>query len=92
VDMVWHQTIRPHLHLPVLTPLSQEGQVGLVVLGAEERLLPAVPPLGDMVGNSGYTTRAIRAMFSAYAALRSRSRVAYGVPGIADVGPELTLA
>ena len=50
--MVGHAALRPDLHLPVPTPLPEESQVGLIVLDAEERVLPAVPALRDMVWDS----------------------------------------
>ncbi len=52
MDVVWHQTVRPDRHLTIPTPLPHQGNVRLIVLGTEERLLPAIPPLRNMVGDS----------------------------------------
>ena len=49
MDMVGHKAIRPDLYLVSAAPLCHQLQVGLVIFIAEERLLPAVSPLSDVM-------------------------------------------
>jgi len=88
VGVVRHETIRPDFHLPVPTPLPHQINAGLVVLGAEERLLPPIPPLGDVVRDPrayhpGDPCHGASVLFP-----HSRSRVQYGVPGIREIAAE----
>jgi hypothetical protein len=51
MDVVGQQTVRPHFHRARSTPLPHQRDVCLIVLGAEARLLPPVPPWCDVVGH-----------------------------------------
>ena len=58
MNMVWHQAICADRDLLCVAKFRHELEVVLVVFLDEERLLPAVSPLGDKVGHSGsYHTR-----------------------------------
>jgi len=85
MDVIRHQAIRPHFHHLVPTPLPHQINVGLVVLGAEERLLPPIPPLGDVVRETrgDYPSNARHGASALFP--YSRSGVQYGVPGIRQV-------
>ena len=53
VDVIGHQTISPDFHRFCLAPLGHQRQVGRVILVAEERRLPTVSALGDVVRHPG---------------------------------------
>ena len=58
VDMVWHQAVRPDGYTALPAPISQQGEIGQVVLIAEESLHSPVAALGNMVRDAGgYDTR-----------------------------------
>jgi hypothetical protein len=76
----------PDLHLPRPTPLRHQGQVRLIILGAEEGLLPSIPPLRDMVGNP-WRHHPCDACHGTYIALAANGRIQYGVPGITACCP-----
>jgi len=63
--------------------------VGLAVLGAKERLLPPIPPLGDVVRETrgDYPSNARHGASALFP--YSRSGVQYGVPGIGVPGIRL---
>ena len=52
VDMIGHQAVRPDLDLVSAAPLPHQFQVALVIVVTKERLLPAVSPLGDVMGQA----------------------------------------
>jgi hypothetical protein len=49
VNMIRHQAVRPNLDTALLAPLRHELDIGRVVVLAEERLLPTIPPLRHMM-------------------------------------------
>lgn len=49
MHVVGHQAIRPNLDAPLAAPLAHQFQVGRVIVVAEERLLPPVATLGNVV-------------------------------------------
>ncbi len=52
MHVVRHQAVGPDLNLMFGASLAHQLLVGLVVVVAEKRLLPTVPPLGHMVGHA----------------------------------------
>ncbi len=62
VNMVGHQAICPDRDLLCAAESRDELEVVLVIFLTEERLLSAVSPLGDMVGDARAMTRANRTM------------------------------
>ena len=52
VNVIGHQAIRPNLHRFFTAPLGHQFHVGHVVSIAEKRLLPAIPSLRDVVGQT----------------------------------------
>ena len=48
-----HQAVSPDLHAVAAAPLSHEADIGQVVIVAEEGLLAAVAPLGEVVRTAG---------------------------------------
>ncbi len=50
VNVIGHEAVSPHCDLVNTAPLPHELQVAAVILIAKERLLPAVSPLGDVMG------------------------------------------
>jgi hypothetical protein len=49
VHVIRHQTISPHLYTAARAPMGHQLQVGFIILVAEERLLPTITPLRDMM-------------------------------------------
>jgi len=47
-----YQRVRPDLHLMSPAPFTHKFPVSLVIVVTKERPLPAVSPLGDVVGHS----------------------------------------
>ena len=54
MDVVWHQTIRPHCNLKFRTPILHEQLIEAVVLLAEESLLSPVSALRYVVWKAGH--------------------------------------
>ena len=52
--MVRHEAIRPHVDASCATPRRHQLLVGLVVVISEERALPAVATLRDVMGYAGH--------------------------------------
>ena len=52
--MVWHQAIGPDRHAGFAASFGHQIQIGLIVVVDEKSLLPAVAPLGQMVGHPGH--------------------------------------
>jgi len=62
VHVVRHQAPGPDLHLLLAAPRFQQVEIGFVVFFAEEDILTAVSPLGDVMGKPGSTTLAMRSI------------------------------
>ena len=54
MDVVGHQAPRPDFHIGRVAFPAEQVAIARVVVGAEERLLPAVAALGDVVRHIGY--------------------------------------
>lgn len=54
MDVVWHQTIRPHCNVKFRTPILHEQLIEAVVLLAEESLLSPVSALRYVVWKAGH--------------------------------------
>jgi hypothetical protein len=52
LDMIGHEAVRPDLDLVSAAPLSHQFQVTLVIFATIERLLSAVSPLSDVMGQT----------------------------------------
>jgi hypothetical protein len=50
MNVIGHQAVRPDLNPLIAAPLAHQLDVRLVILIAEEGLLPTVSPLRDVVG------------------------------------------
>ncbi len=50
MHVVGHQAVGPDRHVPAGAPLGHEPDVFLIVFFTEKGRLPAISPLGDMMG------------------------------------------
>jgi hypothetical protein len=53
MNMIRHQAIGPDLYPALCAPLRHELPIALIIIIAEENLLSAIPPLGNMVRYTG---------------------------------------
>ena len=53
VDVVRHQAPGPDLDPALVAPFGHQGEIGPVVVVAEEGLLATITPLGDVMGDAG---------------------------------------
>ena len=81
VHVIGHQAVGPDRDVLSAAEPGHQFQVALVILVTEESLLPAVPPLSDVMRQARCNTRADRAITASYSLILPRSRIEYGVPG-----------
>ncbi len=81
--MVRHQAPGPDLDPALAAPLGHQGEIGPVVVVAEEGLLATITPLGDVMGDAGGYDAGDTGHWGKIA---EREWVSYTVPGINLVG------